>query len=261
MALRSIKKIFREESDKELSKYTNAPASLITESDIASLPGPVQRYFHLCGYIGQEKAHYAQVAWETFYLKMSPDKEWMPTKCTQYNFVDEPARIVYMNSRMGGLLPFGGRDKYQHGHGSMLIKVLGFVKVADYQGPQMDSAALVTILAEALLVPSYALQPYIRWSSSAPDRACATLEYGGTKVSGNFYFNDSGECVRFDTEDRYFTEKDGSYKKTPWSAFLSNYIARNGIRFPSEIMAVWHTDSGDYPYFKGRIEAIRYDQH
>jgi hypothetical protein len=254
---KSMENLFQSELDKELNKYKELGKAFISEKDIASLPAPVQQYFRYAGLIGKEKAHFAFIEWEEFFLKMDPEKDWTEMQCVQYNFVDEPARLAYMKTKIGGIIPFEGRDKYQDGHGNMLIKMIKLVTLGNSKGKEMDDAALVTILAEALFVPSYALQPYISWSPIDDHSAKATIRNGATEVSGIFHFDDSGACIRFDTSDRYFAEKDGSYTKTKWSAIIGKYIEKNGIRIPSEVSSVWHLDKGDYQYFKGKLADIK----
>jgi hypothetical protein len=128
-----------------------------------------------------------------------------------------------MESHIWGLFPFEGRDKYQDGHGNMLIKLMKLFTVADDKGKEMDESALVTILAEALIVPSYALQSYITWMAIDSMAAKATIRFRETEVSGVFYFNEAGENIRFETNDRYQSQKDGSHKKIKWIAVPGNY--------------------------------------
>ena len=157
----SMKNLYLSEVRKELTKYSNSKKDVITDRDMVHLPEPVQKYFRHCGYLGKEKMINAEVEWKDVYIKMSANKKWMSLNCYQFNSVPEPSRIVYMKSSIFGIFPFEGRDKYQDGHGNMLIKLLKIIKVADAKGKEIDESALVTILAEALAVPTYALQDYI----------------------------------------------------------------------------------------------------
>lgn len=74
----------------------------------------------------------------------------------------DPARIL-------GVIPFEGRDIYRGGRGHMLGKILNLLKVVDAQDPEIAQSALVTLFAEAFLVPSYALQSYITWDEWGED--------------------------------------------------------------------------------------------
>ena len=123
----------------------------------------------------------------------------------------------------------------------MLIKLLKFIQVADAKGKEMDASALVTILAESLLVPTYALQPYISWTAIDSNTAKAVLRYNECEVSGLFFFDDRGEYIRFETIDRYFSEKGTEYKQVKWSGVVENYLEKNGIKFPltSRLCGIW----------------------
>jgi hypothetical protein len=49
--------------------------------------------------------------------------------------------------------PFEGRDKYQDDHGNMLIKIGKLLTLQEAKGEAMDRSGLVTILAEAFVLP------------------------------------------------------------------------------------------------------------
>lgn len=253
----SLKKIFLDEVKKEIAKHTFSADDTITEADIVGLPIPVQRYFRHCGYIGTSKMSNAWIRWENVYLKMAPQKKWSKIACYQFNSVPAPARFDYMKSRFLGIIPFEGSHMYYNHHGSMRIVLSKMFTVVDGKGIEFDRSELVTILSEILFVPSYALQEYITWTPVDEVSAKATLTYDDITVSGIFVFNESGECIRFDTEDRYYDNHDGTYRKMKWSAVVKNYVLNNGVRQAGEVSAVWHTEKGDFEYFKGRIATIR----
>lgn len=258
-AFTSLKNLYVSEVSADLAQHASGQHDVITEEDIAGLPEPVQKHFRYCGYMDKKKMTNVEVSWKDVYLKMSPEKKWTRIACYQYNAVPAPTRIVYMTTNILGILPFEGRDKYQDGHGNMRIKLLKLFTVADVKGKEMDASALVTVLAEALFLPTYALQKYIQWETVDATAARATLTFQDTSVSGTFRFNDQGAMVRFDTNDRYYTGKDGTYKNIKWSAVVGNYIEKHGIRFPGTLQAIWHLDTGDYPYFKGNITNLAFD--
>lgn len=251
-----MKKLYNQEVNIELVKTLKWPKQFFSKHDLAGLPEPVQYFFDSCGYLGKEIMSHATIEWGDTFLKLSPNKKWLKLKCYQFNSVVEPARIVYMQSKLLGVLPFEGRDKYQNGYGNMRIKLLKFISIADAKGREIDISALVTVLAECFLVPACALQSYLRWTALDKTSAKAELTYNNTKVSGIFYFNKAGEFVRFMSDDRYYTENGREYKQMRWSVYADNYVERQGIRFPSLVKAVWHTAWGDYEYFKGNIENI-----
>lgn len=255
----SLKKRFYNEIRKQTADYQPTDRGKITEFDIANLPAPIQRYFKVCGYVGQEKTNNAFITWKDVYLKMSPEKEWTKITCTQFNRVNAPARMDYMKSRLMGIFPFEGSHMYHNGGGSMKIVLMKLFAVVDGKGLVFDQSELVTILSETLFVPSYALQPYITWIPINDSCVKAIFKYDSKEVSGVFFFDEAGICIRFDTDDRYYDNQDGTYSKTKWSAMVDEYTEINSVKYASYIRAVWHTDKGDYEYFKGRIADIRFN--
>ena len=256
-----INSIFHREIEEDIKKYSKniVLKEIFTDKDIIQLPDPVQRYFKHCGYIGKEKMVNAQIEYDNAYLKMSQKQKWIKIQCMQYNSVHEPTRIIYMKSKILGIFSFEGRDTYRNGYGNMIIRLLKRFTVGDALGKEMDASALVTVLAEVFLVPSYALQPYVKWQSIDDNSAGATLIFNETKVRAVFHFNSLGEMIRIDTDDRYFTEKDGTYTNVKWSGLMSNYIKKDGIKFPSEFKGVWHFNDGDFEYFLGKISNLKFN--
>ena len=256
--MNGLKNIFETEIKTETGKY-NPGYKQPKQRPLTDLPFILQQYLRYCGYNGDEQFKYCSLKINNAFIKLDPGKSWMPISCKQVNFLPEPARIVLMEAKVLGLFGFGARDKFQNGLGNMLIKLLDFFVIADAKGKEMNEAALVTILAETALLPTYALQPYIEWTEINLFTVTATIRYKEIEVSGIFYFNDLGLIDRFETNCRYFTEKDGNYTNIKWTAKVSNYIENNGLKFPSVFTAIWNKPDGDFEYFKATIESLSYN--
>lgn len=240
----------------ERSKFLSKPRSVYTEADIAGLPEPVQQYFRTCGYLGREKQFHARVIWKNVYMQFSPNGKWRSLHCCQFNSVPEPMRIMHLETKLGGLFSFEATDKYQNGRGSLHIRALRFLTLRKVQGMEIDVSELVTVLAETLLMPAYALQPYFRWSPVAADRAEATMEFNGTTVKGLFFFNQRGEMTRFETLNRWRAEKGGVFRQTPWGIDAGDYVLQEGVLRPSRISAAWLEGTHWVDYFRGEIAGI-----
>lgn len=232
---------------------------VLTKEDITHLPEPVQRYFECCGFIGKPVPMNAEVVWADSHIKMNPDKNWMKLKTYQFNCVEEPFRIAYMKARMFGVIPFDGRDIYFGGKGHMFGKVANLFTVFDEKEIEIAQSALIIILAEALLVPGYALADYIIWKPIDENSAKARLVHKGIDVSGIFYFNDKGELIRFETSDRYYMHAGKGNLLTPFSAEVGDYKKQGELRVPGSLMAVWHLEGGRYEYWKGTISEVKYN--
>lgn len=254
---KSLHRTYKQEIDQERKLNSIENAEIITESDIAHLPEPVQKYFRFTGFVGKPMPYNCTIEWEDVEFKMSPEKEWIPIKCLQFNSVKEPARFAYLYAPKMGINIFVGRDKYQQGKGNMHIKLLGLFTIQNAWGKAMDESSLVTILSETLFVPGYALQHYVKWEQVDSLSARATITYNGISVSGTFYFNPKGEMTHFTSFDRNYIDNQGNEQKIEWVAKVEYYTQRDGLTIPGYVSATWKKPESDYTYFKGKIKSLK----
>ena len=234
-----------------LSTEITSENGVFTEAEIAALPGPVQKYFRYCGYIGTPKMSYMKATYQDVAFSFGRDKPTVIMDYTQYNFVGEPIRIAYIDSSMYGI-PFEGLDSYIAGNGSMRGVLAKLFTLFDQSGDAMDKAGLVTFLSECLIMPDAALQDYVAWEEIDDLHAKATISFNGVTASGIFTFKENGEMHSFTTDDREAIATDGSREKVKWSAVCSEYIETNGIKRPTILQAIWHYDDGDLVYFDAK---------
>lgn len=253
-----MRKMFLSEVQTELDKCT-VNNDVFTEKDISNLPEPVQRYFRYCGYIGKEKMTNAKFVWEDVNFKMSPDKPWFKIKYEQYNFVSEPSRFAYIYSKMFGVIPFEGRDKFLDGQGNMLGRLAKRITLFDVKGAEINISAAVVYLSESLIAPACALQKFISWETIDQNHAKASLEYNGAKAEGIFTFDDNGKFTKFETDERYMDTGNGKSEKNKWTASVDSYIEKDNIKIPSKMKAIWNLPGGDYEYFDGTVTDIVYN--
>jgi len=244
----------------KLERAQEIAKQVYTENrDLKLIPEVLQKYIISCGFTGREKIKCAEIEWRDVSLKLKENGLWKPMVLKQYNFVPEPNRVTYMKNENFQLLPIEAIDSYLDGKGKMEVKMLYLLPIANSTGKEMDQAELVTILAETIFIPLYALQHYIKWEEIDDFIIKGTITDRGTSASGIFYFNQKAEIVRFETSERYFTNSDGNCEKTKWTILVGDYMDQNGHLFPSSFAAVWNRPSGDFEYFKGKIKSIKID--
>jgi hypothetical protein len=241
----------------ELAKPALVAPAVMDEAALAALPIPVRNYFRKCRFAGRPSMRNARVTWDEFSIRMGRGKGWMNARVEQFNAVADPTRLVYMHSRIAGILPFNGRDKYQDGHGNMLIRAMGFIKIADSKSRHMDQSALATFLAEIPWVPSAALQPYVRWEHIDGLTARAVMTHAGNTVSGIFRFDDAGDFLSFETGDRWQDGKEDA--PIPWIIRAAAPRDLGGFSLPTEYTATWREPEGDFEYFRGRLGMVEYN--
>ncbi|AFV03551.1 hypothetical protein UNSWDHB_1706 [Dehalobacter sp. UNSWDHB] len=237
----------------QLISETQPETEMFSQQDIADLPEPVQKYFNHCGYIGTSKMSWMKTEFKDVPFSTGVDKATLTIDYTQYNFVETPNRLAFIDSAMYGI-PFQGFDSYNQGVGSMKGVIAKAFTLFDQKGVEMDEACLATVLAESLYVPNIALQGYITWEAIDDTHAKASITSFGISASGIFTFNETGEMLEFTTNDRMAVGFDGSKQSIPWSAVYEGYERNeNGIFKPTILKAVWHYPEGDLVYFNGKI--------
>ena len=229
----------------------------ITTERITHLPEPVQHYFRYSGFIDIPISGVTEILWADTRIKLGPDQAWRDLETRQYNFTSGGSRLAYMNARMAGVIPFEGRDKYHNGQGHMLGTLGRLIKVFDNHSREVTLGGAVILLAEALLEPSIALQEYITWEPIDERTAGASLHHGDITVSGIFRFNEVGEFIRFESDDRPYEVSGGVYEPKPFSIDLEEYHEADGLKIAGRVYATWHLENGDFTYWDGRITGLR----
>jgi len=250
-------KIYNEEVSLFKDNSKNPEGKFLKE-DIAHLPTPVQRYFEICGFVGQPKSDWAEIVWADSQIRMRPNQKMMRLKTYQLNFVNEPSRLAYMRANIMGIVPFEGRDKYCNGQGHMFGTLGRVIKIFDQKDFEIAQGAAIVLLAESLLLPLYAIQPYIQWEPIDEFTAQARFVHKGVDVGGTFHFNQQGECIRFTTNERPYSLPNGEYELKPYTIQIRSYQQQGEIRIAKEVAAIWNLTDGDYEYWKGTVKEIRF---
>ena len=256
-ACHSPKKVYLKEVAEHKSSVKTS-AEVFSQQQINHLPEPVQRYFHHCGFIGKPIAYQTEIIWHESQIRLKPNQKWMKLRTHQYNCVDEPSRLAYMRANMMGVIPFEGRDKYHDGSGHMFGTLGRVIKVFDEKDIETAQGAAIVLLAEVLLVPSYAIQPYIHWQSVDELTAKARFIHKGIDVGGTFHFNQQGDYIRFTTNERPYSLPKGGYELQPYTIEVRSYQQQGDIRIAKEVAAIWNLPDGNFEYWKGEIKRIEY---
>ena len=132
---------------------------VFTEAEISSLPEPVRRYFIRSGYLGAPKMSSMRASFTQVDFALATDRI-IPIDYQQFNLVERPERYALISASLYGL-PFEGLDSLANGKGGMEGRLAKIIPLFNQQGASLDSASLVTWLAECLLVPAAALQDFV----------------------------------------------------------------------------------------------------
>lgn len=250
-----MKKRYLSEVQTEIEK-SFVRHEVFKEEELLALPEPVQRYFRYSGYLGKEKMVNAKFIWDIINFKLKPGKPWAKIHYDHYVFVLEPARITYTKM---STMPVACLESYLDGQGKMLGKLLNIITLFAVKGHTADVSAAVTFLSEILLVPNCILQPYVSWQAIDSSQVKVSFNYKDVKAEGIFTFNEKGELIKFVSDDRYLDTGEGKPEKHKWTIEASNYISKNGIKFPSQFKAIWNLPEGDYEYFNAVLKEVLYN--
>lgn len=223
----------------------SGPQQALSAADFASAPAPVRRYLDFALRGCDARMRYAHVLQKG---RFKPGPQWYPISAEQHFNAADPAFVWIGRITPLPLFSITARDKYAHGRGNMLIKAASAIPLGNTTGPEMDVSSLARWFLETPWFPT-ALIPggAISWDAVDQATARATLSVHGLAVTAEFLFNDQGEIVQINTEDRFRTVG-AEQVKTPYSGYLEDYREFNGIRIPARARASWHTDQGELQY-------------
>ena len=254
---KSAYRIFSEEVNRSFGSMKwpeNIPR--ISTEDIMRLPQPIQRYMNYAGVAGKERLFNFNLAFAGDF-KLGPKQDWMQITTDQYNFMQEPTRLFYIQgSKMG--LRISGRDAYLNGKGNMFGKMLG-ITLFDERGPEMDIGELVTFLNDQVVVAPGCINDRLEWEEINDDCCRVSISHAGIRVSAKLFVNKQGELVNFETTDRFFKSEKGEMVQCRWSTPLSDYKEQNGVMMCSRGRAIWHTENGPYEYARFTIQQVRFN--
>ncbi|WP_253295800.1 DUF6544 family protein [Enterococcus raffinosus] len=235
----------------------SSQSGLITEEAIADLPQPLKKYLKKNGYVNQPMMRNMYIRFENTKFRMEAGKNPIPIDFCQVNFVGRPDRYAFLKVRMFGL-PVQVRDSVQDGKGSMIGVLAKHFQLFHSTGPEMDQSQLITALADAVFMPSLFLQEYITWKTIDQRRVEGTISWKGVSVKGRFTFDDSGDIVRFDTDERYMDENGKGTSLVPWFVLYENYQSDEKYRRPGCVSVNWQLLQGVDNYFVSDRIKVQY---
>ena len=221
---------------------------LITEESIAQLPPLLKKYLKKNGYVNRPLMRNMQIRFGNTKFRMSADKAPIAIDFCQVNFVYRPDRYAFLQARMFGL-PVQVRDSVKDGRGAMIGVIAKHFQLFNSTGPEMDQGQLITALADAVFMPGLFLQDYVAWRTLDERRIEGTITWNGVSAKGRFTFDDSGDIVRFDTDDRYMDENGKGTSLVPWFVLYENYESDGDYRRPGRVSVNWKLPQGIDNYF------------
>ena len=230
---------------------------LIDQQMIAELPLPVQQWLKVSGVVGTNTAHTIRLK-QLGRMCTKPGGKWMDFSADQYVNTEQASFIWHAKVDMMPLLFLQGVDQFHNGQGDMQIKMLGIKSFAHATGTEtLNQGTLVRYLSEMCWYPSAVLLDNIKWEPSGPSSAKARIEVGGTKATGEFYFDDSGMIRSF--EAMRYGEFDGKSSMEKWQINMNHTAVFHGIRIPDQCTVTWKLAAGDFTWLELQVIDIDYN--
>jgi hypothetical protein len=251
----------RAEYDRDVEAYVSVPASAmpLADADLAHLPPPVQRYLRAAGVVGQPRVRNVRVRMHGR-IRNGREGRWMPFVSDQYNVVNPPARLFYLNASMF-TIPVQGYHRYVGSSASMRVKAAALVPVATARGTAMTQSETVTLFNDmCLMAPATLIDRAIEWEAVDGHTVRARFTNAGHAVHADLSFNDAGELTTFVSDDRHQASTDGtSLRPFRWSTPIAGYRSYGAVRLPAGGEGRWHEPEGEYAYIELTIDDVQYN--
>lgn len=253
LGLRNFDRQVRQEM-RTLEENAQPPAAdVITETDLAGLPAPVQRYLRYAGVVGKRPIRIAHVTQKGGF-RMAPEQPWLPFTA-QETYTSDPSGFIWKARLSMYSLPIlAVRDHYRGGEGRILAKIGGLFAVAD---DRADEASLMRYFNELLWLPTAYLGDNVQWEAVDDASARATITDQGMTATALFTFGDEGQVVSFEAE-RHCSVTD---EMEIWVTPIEEYGEFQGFRVPVRGVGTWKLDDGDFTYIELEIADARFSGH
>jgi hypothetical protein len=238
-----------------LSSDARSAGALITDAMLAPLPPAAQRYFRYAGVVERPVPRLVRLT-QKGRIRNSETASWMDFEADETYSTSPPAFIwrAWLPARV---MPVAlGRDEYLEGKGSILIKLLSLVPVADEHGEQLAAAGLMRYLNESMWFPSALLGPNAAISPVDDSTFRVTLTDRGMTAEALFVVDGEGRLVTFRAQ-RFNT---ASNSVESWETPVAGYRSMNGLNLPTTGSAVWKRPAGDLTYIELEVTSLSYEQ-
>ena len=228
----------------------SGPAEVISDSHLASLPEPAQRYLRFMGVVGRAQDWSFRLGFHGRF-RTRPQQSWMKCEAWQYNSRLAVARTFHIRVRFGGLATVLARDTYRDGHGRMLIRLMDLVTIGDGTGEEYDAGELVPYLNDAVLIcPTMLFVTAVRWAPVDDTSFGISLTDHGRTITARVFVGANGAPTDFSTMDRFCFDPDApkALVQARWTTPVEGWQTIDGRSLPTRGQAVWHLPQGPFTY-------------
>ena len=255
---------FRAEYQQRVEAALSVPqgSAVVTDADLAHLPGPVAAYVRDSGAVGQPRvgSFRARIHGR---IRSGADRAWMTFTGEQVNtYGPEPSRLFIMDATLWGL-PVDVLHTDVGAAATMRVKACSLLPMVDAAGPAMDRAETVTLFDDlCILAPAALIDAPITWQPIDADHARGTFSNGPHTVTAELAFNPQHELVDVISDDRLHASPDGkTFTAQRWSTPVRDYRVIDSRRVATTGEGRWHAapPEGVFSYLEFHLDQITYN--
>jgi hypothetical protein len=224
----------------------SSPATAVTEerlrvgpvdgifdaTELDGLPEPVQRYFRAAIAPGAALSRAADIRMRG-HLKL--DGRWLPLRARE---TLAPLDGLVWRARVAGVIT--GSDRAADGEGVLDWRLLGLVRVAHDEGPDIGRSGAGRAAGEAVWLPTALLPRFgIRWEAPSDRDLTALLPAGGRPVALHLRVHDDGRLDRVLFDRWGDPDGSGSWGLHPFGFRASAWHTFGPLSIPSAGGAGW----------------------
>lgn len=167
-----------------------------------------------------------------------------------------PPSFVWRAAMPGLRLPLVlGRDLYLGGEGSIAMKLLGLIPVAEERGEALRAAGLMRYLNEMMWFPAAYLGDNVSLFEVDDGSFGVRLADGGLTAEAVLFIDPEGRITNF-RATRYNT---GARSMETWETPILGWGTMAGLELPTIGAADWKLAGGDLRYIELTITSVTYE--
>jgi hypothetical protein len=226
----------------------------VTASMVDALPPAAQRYFRHAGVVGQPIPRLVRLK-QKGRIRSSVESNWMEFEADETYSTNPPA-FIWRAYFPAPLMPVVvGRDEYLEGKGSIVMKMLALVPVADEHGDELRAAGLMRYLNEIMWFPAALLGTNVQISAAGDDAFHAKIVDNDLSAEADFFIDEGGVVTNF----RAMRFNTGTRSVEVWETPVTATTELGGLKLPSGGSAVWKLSGGDLDYIELRVTEVSYE--
>ncbi|MGM0396522.1 MAG: DUF6920 family protein [Bacillota bacterium] len=250
------RRIKREKSQLK-AMQDNTKEGIIGETDIAHLPEIIRRWMIKSNVVGSQWKRTAEIN-QKGEMRLDPDSsKWIFASSTQVVGLTEPSFVWKVKAEMMPFIYAYGNDSYLDGVGSLQMRLLNLVKVADEKGgPKINQSSFQRYLLELPWYPQAALNRNMKWKQIDKNTARVVMNHRGVPGEAYFHFDDEGDVLY--TSAMRFKDTDEKAKLMECIGESREINVMDGIRVPVSVEVTWRLPEKLYTWFKVKVTSLEF---